>query len=142
MFNYIWPVALVVISNVFYQICAKSVPEGLNPFAAVTVTYVTGAVASLIIFFATCRGSSLLQEYSKLNWSSFVLGVVIVGLEVGSIYAYKAGWPISTMQIVQSAGLAILLILVGYFLYRESITWNKIVGILVCLAGLGLINMK
>ena len=31
---------------------------------------------------------------------------------------------------------------IGYMLYKEAITWNKIVGILVCLAGLGLINLK
>ena len=27
MLNYVWPIALVILSNVFYQICAKSVPE-------------------------------------------------------------------------------------------------------------------
>ncbi|MCQ2550124.1 MAG: hypothetical protein MJ134_08820 [Lachnospiraceae bacterium] len=69
-------------------------------------------------------------------------GIRIVGLEVGFIYAYKAGWPVSAAQIVQAAVLAIFLIFVGFFLYKEAITWNKIVGILICLAGLGLINLK
>lgn len=55
---------------------------------------------------------------------------------------YKAGWPVSVAQIVQAAVLAVILIFVGYLLYKEAITWNKIVGIIVCLAGLGLINMK
>ena len=30
MLNYVWPIALVILSNVFYQICAKSVPEGMH----------------------------------------------------------------------------------------------------------------
>ena len=30
MLSYIWPIALVVLSNTLYQICAKSVPEGMN----------------------------------------------------------------------------------------------------------------
>lgn len=34
MFKYIWPLLLVVLSNTFYQICAKSVPEKMNPFAS------------------------------------------------------------------------------------------------------------
>ncbi len=42
MFNYVWPIALVIISNVVYQICAKSVPKEMNPFASLTVTYVVG----------------------------------------------------------------------------------------------------
>jgi len=45
-------------------------------------------------------------------------------------------------QIVSSAVLAVILIFVGYLLYHEAITWNKIVGIIVCLAGLVLINYR
>ena len=30
MFSYVWPIALVVLSNTVYQICAKSVPERMN----------------------------------------------------------------------------------------------------------------
>ena len=48
----------------------------------------------------------------------------------------------STAQIVQSAFLAIVLIVIGYFCFREQITWNKIVGIVICLAGLAVINIK
>lgn len=48
----------------------------------------------------------------------------------------------SVAQIVQAAFLAVILIFVGHFLYKEAITWNKIVGVVVCLMGLGLINMK
>ena len=142
MFSYVWPLGLVILSNVFYQICAKAVPEKMNPFASLTITYVTGAIASLIMYFVLGKDGNLIQEYHKTNWAPFVLGIVIVGLEVGYIYAYKAGWPVSVAQIVQSAVLAVILIFVGNMLYKEAITWNKIVGILICLAGLGLINLK
>lgn len=142
MFSYVWPLALVVLSNVFYQICAKSVPEKMNPLASLTITYVIGAVASVVLYYAIYKDANIIREYKQTNWAPFVLGVVIIGLEVGYIYAYKAGWPVSTAQMVQAAILAVILIFVGYLLYKESITWNKIIGILVCLAGLGLINMK
>lgn len=142
VFSYIWPLGLVVLSNVFYQICAKSVPDKMDPLASLTITYVVGAVASLVLYFALNRDGNIIREYQKTNWAPFVLGLVIVGLEVGFIYAYKAGWPVSVAQIVQAAVLAVILIFVGYMLYKEAITWNKIVGIIVCLAGLGLINMK
>lgn len=102
MFSYIWPIALVVLSNVVYQICAKSVPEGINPLASLTVTYLVGAVTSGILFFALNKDGSLLREYGKLNWVPFVFGIALVGLEVGFIYAYKAGWQVSTASIVHS----------------------------------------
>jgi len=142
MLNYIWPLALVVLSNVFYQICTKSVPNDMNPFASLTVTYLIGAIASLILYFVLEKNGNILHEYQKLNWAPFVLGLVVVGLEVGYIYAYKAGWAVSTAQIVQAAVLAVILIFVGYLIYKEALTWNKIVGIFICLTGLVFINIK
>ncbi len=140
MFAYIWPILLVVLSNTVYQICAKSVPEGIHPLASLTVTYAVGAVVSAILYFALNRDGNLLREYSHLNWAPFALGLVIVGLEVGFIYAYKAGWQVSTASIVQSAFLAVTLIAVGLLLYREAITVNKVIGIVICLIGLFFIN--
>ena len=142
MFDFVWPLALVVLSNVFYQICAKAAPEGMNPFASLTVTYIVAAVISFVLYYVLGKHTNILQEYKQLNWAPFVLGIVIIGLEVGMIYAYKAGWPISMAQIVQAAVVTVILIFVGHMIYKETITWNKIAGILVCLAGLGLINLK
>ena len=142
MFNYIWPMALVVISNTLYQICAKSVPEKINPFASLTVTYFVGAVLSGVLYFVLGGGGSILQEYKKLNWAPFVLGLVVVGLECGWIYAYKAGWQISTAQIIQGALLGTILIFVGLLLYKEALTWNKLLGIIICMVGLVFINLK
>ena len=142
MFSYIWPIALVVLSNVVYQICAKSVPEGMNPFASLTVTYLVGTVASAILYIALGHNGNIIREYQKLNWAPVVLGIVIVGLEAGFIYAYKAGWQVSTASIVQSSFLAVALIFVGYLVYREALTWNKLIGVAVCLAGLVIINLK
>ena len=142
MFSYVWPIALVILSNTVYQVCAKSVPGTVNPFASLTVTYLIGALASALLYYALGSGGSIVKEYGKLNWAPFVLGIVIVGLEAGYIYAFKAGWQVSTAQVVQSAILAAVLLLVGFVLYREKLTWNKIVGVIICMAGLVFINLR
>ncbi|MBQ0001837.1 MAG: EamA family transporter [Clostridiales bacterium] len=142
MFNYAWPIALVVLSNVVYQICAKSVPAEMNAFASLTVTYLVAALFSLVMFFAMGKDTNLTQEYSKLNWAPFLLGVVIVGLEIGLIFAYKVGWPVSIAVNVESAFLAVALIVVGKVVYQEPVTWNKVVGIAICMGGLALVNYK
>ena len=142
MFYYIWPIALVVLSNTIYQICAKSVPDEMNPLASLTVTYLIGAISSGILYFVLNKNASLIKEYEKLNWSPFVLGISIVGLEVGFIYAYKAGWQVSTASVVQSSFLALALIFAGFLIYGEAITWNKVLGIMICLVGLVFINYK
>ena len=136
----VWPIALVVLSNIIYQVCAKSVPKEMNTMASMTITYLVGAACSAVVFFLTSKDSSLLQEFKKLNFAPFLLGISIVGLEVGFIYAYKNGWAVSTASIVQSAFLSVALIFVGALLYHETITASKIVGMVICLVGLYFIN--
>lgn len=140
--QYVWPMALVVGSNIVYQICAKSVPAKMNPFAALMVTYLVAALISAVLYFVLGSDGNILKECERLNWAPFVLGIVIIGLEAGWIYAYQAGWQVSTGFIVQSAFLSSALLFVGFFLYHEALTWNKLAGVLICLIGLILINLK
>ncbi|MDD6646305.1 MAG: EamA family transporter [Firmicutes bacterium] len=135
-----WPIILAVLSDIFYQICAKSTPESLNPFASLTITYLVGAAVSVVVYFMTSEGQSLIAEWKGINWTTFVLGLAIVGLEAGSIYMYKAGWNMNTGYIVKALILSIALIAIGYFLYKENLSMTKVAGIGVCLIGIFLIN--
>lgn len=136
----IWPIALVVFSNIIYQICAKGVPKNMDAMASMTITYLVGAACSAVMFFVMNKHGNLLQEYAKMNWAPIFLGVSVVGLEVGFIYAYKNGWAVSTASIVQSAFLAVALLFVGALLYHESISISKIIGVIFCLVGLVFLN--
>ena len=136
----IWPIVLVVFSNIVYQICAKGVPKNMDAMASMTITDLVGAACSAVMYFVMNKDGNLLQEYAKINWAPIFLGVSVVGLEVGFIYAYKNGWAVSTLSIVQSAFLAVVLIIVGAVLYHEAITANKVIGIVICLIGLYFIN--
>lgn len=140
MFNYIWPIALVLISNTIYQIASKSVPGNMDAFASLTITYTVSAVFCLIMFFVTNKNSTLMAEYAKTNWAPFLLGIVIIGLEIGLIFAYRAGWPVSSASVVANTLVAIALIFVAAFVFKEQITMTKIAGIALCMGGLILIN--
>ena len=135
-----WPIALAVCSDVLYQIASKSTPTNLNPFASLTVTYLIGAAISAVIFFITSKGGNILHEWGNANWTMFLLGLAIVGLEAGSIYMYRVGWNINTGYIVKSCFLAAALLVVGYLIYKEQISATKVAGIAVCMLGLFLIN--
>lgn len=138
--GYIWPIALVILSNTVYQICAHACPEDMNPLASLIVTYLVGAGISLVLYFVLEKEPNLAREFSRLNGAPFVLGIVIVGLEVGYIFAFRAGWPVSTAQLVQGAVLAVILLFAGLLLYGEKITWTKVMGVAICLVGLYFIN--
>ena len=139
-FAMFWPILLVVGSDIVYQICTKSTPAEIDPFASLSVTYAVGAVASALIYFLLNRGGNLAREYSHINWSAIALGVAIVGLEVGSIYMYKAGWTVSTGPLVKNICVMVAMVLLGALVYREVITPTKLAGIIICLIGVIIIN--
>ena len=57
--TYGWPIALLVVAHTVYQISAKSVPSGMDPFAAVFFNYVVAAC------LAFCLWMILGQEISQ-----------------------------------------------------------------------------
>lgn len=140
MFAYVWPLFLVVASNSLYQICSKSIPADANPFLSVAVTYGVAMVASLVVFFVRGSELSIGGEAAKLNWASALLGVVVIGLELGFLMMYRAGWEVSVGQFVASAIVAVVLVGVGALVYKEPITLSKVAGIVICLAGLWVMN--
>lgn len=140
--NIYLPILVIVLSNTFYNICAKSTPENVNTFASLIVTYFVGILGSLLMFFATSKGESLVKEFHNLNWTSFVLGLAVVGLEAGFVLLYRAGWNISTGQVITSVLLAVVLIFIGKLFYHEPFTMRKFLGIALCMVGLYLINKK
>ena len=73
----IWPIALVIFSNIIYQICAKGVPKNMDVMASMTITYLVGAVCSAIMYFVMNKNGNLLQEYMKTNWAPFFLGISV-----------------------------------------------------------------
>ena len=136
------PLLMVVCSSTIYHICAKSVSPKLNTFASLTVAYLIWAVLTVIIYYATSPTKSLVQEFSHLNWATVVMGLAIVGLEAGNILMYKAGWNISVGSLINNITVSIILLFVGLLLYKEKITPTQIAGIVLCLAGLVLVNRK
>ena len=73
MWNMFWPIALVVLSNTFYNICTKSTPENANAFLSLAVTYLVAAAGALVLFFFAKDRASILQELGNLNWTAFAL---------------------------------------------------------------------
>lgn len=141
-FNYVWPIALVVFSNVLYQVCAKGLPSEMDPFASLTITYLVGTIFSFILYYVMNRKGNIIEEYSKTNAAPIVLGLVLVGLEVGCLFAYKYGWEVSRMSLVSSSCLAVALIFVGWLGYHEILSWNKLLGTGIVLVGLYFVNFK
>ncbi len=135
-------IALTVLSNVLYHLFQKVIPGNVNPLLSLAVTYLVAATSTVLLLpFFPLQGT-LGAEVRKLNWASLGLGAVIVGLELGFLLAYRAGWNLSLASLVANTTVALLLIPFGLLLYKEHLTPLNILGIVLALAGLVLVNLK
>ena len=135
-------IALTVLSNFLYHLFQKVIPGNVNPLLSLAVTYLVAATSTVLLLpFFPLQGT-LGAEVRKLNWASLGLGAVIVGLELGFLLAYRAGWNLSLASLVANTTVALLLIPFGLLLYKEHLTPLNILGIVLALAGLVLVNLK
>jgi multidrug transporter EmrE-like cation transporter len=71
-----------------------------------------------------------------------VLGIAIIGLELGFLLAYRAGWNISLAGLVSNVIVGLVLLPVGLLLFQEKLTPLNLAGVVVCIAGLVMINWR
>ncbi|HPD88368.1 MAG TPA: hypothetical protein PLU75_02670 [Oscillospiraceae bacterium] len=142
MWNYLWPALLIVGGNVCYHLLAKITPAGVNPFVTLSVTYLVSAAACLVLSLAAVGTQGFAAAVRQVNWTGWLLGVVIVGLEFGSISLYRAGWDISIGSLVTNIALAVCLLVIGLLFFHEALSLKQLLGALLCVGGLVLLNLK
>ena len=125
MWQMVWPLFLIIISNSFYNIATKSIPNNLDAFGTLIITYIAAGGVAFVLFFTHSGNFNFAQNF---NWASVILGLAIVGLEAGYVYLFRAGWEISKGSLMANTALAIVLIIIGRLIYHENVSLKQIIG--------------
>jgi drug/metabolite transporter (DMT)-like permease len=136
-------IILVLLGNVVYHLGQRAIPREANAVVATLAAYLVAVVGTLLTIPLLARGlsvSSFATSWQSLNWSTVLVGVGIVGVEIGYLLVYRAGWQISNASLVANAMLAVVLLLIGAMAFREPITMARAAGLVLCLAGLWLVG--
>jgi len=136
MWRIYFPLFITTAAIVIAQFLQKTVPRHVHPLAALMVIYGVAFLVSLGGFLFTAGRTGLWTALGQVSWVSYALGFVILGLESGSLLAYRSGWKVSTYSMVVNACSALLLLPMGLWVFREKLTPANWVGALLCLAGL------
>lgn len=135
-------ISLTVLSNVFYHVFQKLIPNSANPFAVLAVTYAAAMLICFVLIPLYPHTTSFLESFPQLNWAGLALALAIVGLELGFLLAYRSGWNISLAPLVSNVAVALILVFVGLVFFKEKLSLVKSIGIIACVIGLVLINQK
>lgn len=142
MFLFYFSITLATLSSALYHFSAKSVPSNINFAISLVVTYSAALAVTLIVALLFPAHNGLAFELKQLNWSSFLLAVAIVGIEFGFLLTYRAGWNLGIAAVLVNVVASLILVPVAIFVFKDKISWINIAGILVCLAGLVMLNWK
>lgn len=137
------PIALVVLSSLGYHLFQKSTPTIINPLVTLIVTYAVATFVSLqsyFMFVPKANVIDLMDGIKTANWASILLGFAVVGLELGFLLSYRAGWNISSASLISNTMVALVLIPVGLLLFKESISLPAVFGVVLCLSGLIMVS--
>jgi drug/metabolite transporter (DMT)-like permease len=139
---------LVVVSNVLYHAAQKSVPRAADPLLASAAAYLVALPLAALVWLAlwlarpVAEREALADALRQLNWSSVAIGAAILGVEVGFLLAYRAGWNVSLAAAAANAALMVALVPVGVLAFRERLSATNVTGLVLCLAGIVLLTRR
>jgi uncharacterized membrane protein len=133
---------LAVACTVGYHVVLKLTPAGVNPLLSLLVTYAAVAMLFGALLLAAPGGLEWRQEVRQLNWTALALAVAIVGLDLGFLLLYRSGYAVSLGALVTQSAAAMLLLFIGVAAFRERLSLANAIGLVLCIAGLWLVNRR
>ncbi len=137
---FVFSFGLLVLSVITYQISQKYVPAGLNPWHVFFLVYSVAALICLTLTLSS--GKSLLETVKSTNWAVWLLGLAVVGIELGYLLAFRAGWRASVLGLSFNITAALVMVPVGVLLFKEKISPLNLLGGLICVFGLVLLSKR
>jgi drug/metabolite transporter (DMT)-like permease len=134
------PFLLAVAGLVTYHIAQKAVPASANPLALLAAAYALAAVACVVLL-ALSPGTSLTDAFATVPWMFVAVALGMLGLEIGYLLAYRAGWHLSLASVAAGTLAALILVPAGVAFFQEALSVTRIAGIALCLAGLALLAL-
>ena len=140
MVLFYFSITLAIVSSALYHFIAKSTPSNVNFTVSLLVTYAVAFVVTLAGFFFFPVKNGVIAEIKQLNWASIGLAIAIVGIEFGFLLTYRSGWNLGIAAVLVNVVASLMLVPVAIYIFKDNISWINILGILVCLAGLVMLN--
>jgi multidrug transporter EmrE-like cation transporter len=134
------PLLLVVGGSVMYHLSAKSIPPAFDPMAALIGLYATALAGAVLVVGATRAWRTPAAPMRLWHPTIAMVGVGALLIEMGFLLAYRGGLAVSTTSVVANGIVAVLLVTLGSLWFGEPFTILKVVGVLLCLAGVGLLQ--
>lgn len=106
--------------------------------SALTYTGITYFASAVFLFFVVILTNTPLTGYPIYTWLN-ILGLTLVSTMLGHVvFMWLLKWFSASVVSMTILGEAVGACILGYFILKESISINQLIGIIVILFGIGL----
>jgi drug/metabolite transporter (DMT)-like permease len=134
--------AVAALGNVVYHLGQKTLTPAANPMVVLMAVYAVAFVLSMLAapFFHATPGAS--PAAGVFSWPVLVLALGVVLIELGFVLAYRTGSVLQWSGVAVNGTSALLLVPIALLVFKEPFSAGRLAGILLTLAGLGLLAWR
>jgi transporter family protein len=122
--------------QIFTKLAADKIGDGLGGF----VVEATAAV-SILLYLAWLRLSGHWNQTSSAAgvWYSVLTGICVGAGTIAFFLLFQKGGPLSAVPMVLAGGAAIMAV-AGMVIFKEPVSWPRLLGVALAVAGLLLLR--
>ncbi|MCS6908945.1 MAG: EamA family transporter [Anaerolineales bacterium] len=139
---YFFSAVLAILGSVAYHHFVKRISPAIHPIVSIVGIYVGVLLlsGSLLLVFPPAEGYR--HHFRQINWVQLAVAISVFLIELGFVLMYRAGWNLSTANLVTGVVINILLVALGLLLLREKVSLINAIGIVLSIIGVAMISYR
>ena len=122
--------------QIFTRLASERIGDGLGGF----VVEASAALSILLYLAVLWFGGRWNQKFSAAGFNySLLTGVCVGAGTIAFFLLFQKGGPLSAVPIILAVGAAMMAV-AGILFFREPISWQRLTGIILAIAGLLLLR--
>jgi drug/metabolite transporter (DMT)-like permease len=127
---------------VIYHWSLKRVPKDAHFMWVLACAYVLAAVMCVVAARITTGQAPWTKPTASMGLTLLMLAGGVVLIEIGTLLAYRYGWPLGTAGPASNALSLVLLIPIAFLIYNDRLSITQWAGLALCVSGLILLTKK
>lgn len=135
-------VLLISLTEIFYQIGYKYLPDTIEPFASLLVLFAIELVIYFILAFVIDKKMKIKSDRNLFKTSiPYFLALGALGIDIGYLFLYRVNGSMSMIFNLATPFEALAVLAFGIMFFREKINAKIIAGVALSIIGVILIGI-
>ena len=133
---------IAIVGAIGYQFLVKQLPASINPLISNLGIYAGVIVLCIVLLPFFPPEGGVMAQIRQLSWLHIGLAFSVLFIEIGFLLMYRAGWNLSTGNIMTGVVINLSLVNIGLLAFNEKLNTINFVGVILCIIGVTLINYR